>query len=255
MPAPGTGPDHYIHIGDSRLESGRAYGEALGASWQLEFEASEEPLFHLPREWMYSAKLPRTKLLSPYPAARFSGRVEAGGRTLDVDGWPGMVGHNWGSEHAERWIWMHGARFEGSRGELAWLDAALARIKLGPLTTPWLANGVLSLDGMRYRLGGPRRTFGTKVNETPTSCDFVLPGPLATVRGHVAADERNFVGWVYTDPDGSEHRTVNCSIADMNLTVERKGSDDLTLALHGGAAYELGMREHHHGIEIQPFRD
>ena len=30
------------------------------------------------------------------------------GREIPVDGWRGMVGHNWGAQHAERWIWLHG---------------------------------------------------------------------------------------------------------------------------------------------------
>jgi hypothetical protein len=255
LAAPGSGPDHYIQVADGRLEPGRAVGRALDASWQLEYEAAEKPFFHFPRDWMYRAKLPRTKLLSPYPAARFSGTVQAGGRTIEVNRWPGTVGHNWGSEHAERWIWLHGAHFDGPGGESAWLDAALGRIKLGPLTTPWLANGVLSLDGVRHRLGGPERTFGTRVRETPSSCEFVLPGKHATVRGSVGSDSSEFVGWIYADPDGSEHHTVNCSIADMTLTVERRGRGDVTLALRSGAAYELGMRERDHGMEIQPFGD
>ena len=41
----------------------------------------------------------------------------------------------------------------------------------------------------------------------------------------------------------------------MTLTVERAGQPPLTLAVSGGATYELGMREHDHGIPIQPFRD
>jgi hypothetical protein len=28
----------------------------------------------------------------------------------------GMVGHNWGGEHAERWIWLHGLDFEKAPG-------------------------------------------------------------------------------------------------------------------------------------------
>jgi hypothetical protein len=254
-PGPSSGPDRYVQVGDSRFEPGRVSGTALDAAWELEYDSPEPPLFHLPREWMYTAKVPRTKLLSPYPGATFSGRVSAGGRTVELDGWPGMVGHNWGSEHAERWIWMHGARFEGPGGEQCWLDVALGRIKLGPLTTPWLANGALSLDGERHRLGGPERLFGTEVGETPRSCEFVLPGKGVTVRGTVGSQERNFVGWVYADPDGSEHHTVNCSIADMTLAVTRPGRAEVTLELRGGAAYELGMRERDHGMRIQPFPD
>ena len=68
---------------------------------------------------MYRARLPRTKLLSPAPAARFSGSLTVDGRSIDVDGWRGMAGHNWGAQHAERWIWLHGLTEDGD-----WLDAA-----------------------------------------------------------------------------------------------------------------------------------
>ena len=101
---------------------------------------------------------------------------------VDLDGWRGMVGHNWGAEHAERWIWMHGAGFEGH--DDAWLDAGLGRIKVGPLTTPWIANGVLHLDGERHRLGGPEKARKTDVHESPDRCDFALPGSGHHRPGH-----------------------------------------------------------------------
>jgi hypothetical protein len=253
----GAGPDHYIHVGSSRLEPGVARGSAAAegreASWELSFRSSEEPLHHLPRELMYRAPLPRTKLLSPYPDARFRGRVVAGDRTVELDGWRGMVGHNWGAQHAERWIWIHGAGFE--RHDDAWLDVALGRIALGPWTTPWIANGVLSLGGVRHRLGGIAAACRTEVDERPDGCTFTLPGDGITVQGEVGADRGRFVGWVYADPDGSEHNTVNCSIADMTLAVSRPGESPLTLRSSAGAAYELGMRERDHGIPLQPFPD
>ncbi len=250
-------PEGYIAMGNAVLGPGSARGEAAAggraASWELAYEGSEEPFRHLPREWMYRAPLPRTKLLSPHPDVRFTGRIQLGTTELELDGWRGMVGHNWGAQHAERWIWMHGAGFE--ENDDAWLDAALGRIKLGPFTTPWIANAVLSVGGQRIRLGGPGRVRTTEVREAPERCDFVLTGDGVTVQGAAGADRGRFVGWVYSDPDGSEHHTVNCSIADMDLVVSRPGRSALSLALRGGAAYELGMREHDHGMEIQPFGD
>ena len=251
----GAGADHYIRVGDTRLEPGRAVGaaksEQLDASWDLSFECSEEPYFHL-RDWMYRAPVPRTKLLSPYPDARFSGRVQAGERQVELDGWPGMVGHNWGSQHAERWIWMQAAGLDSAG---AWLDASIGRVKVGPLTTPWIANGRLSLGGRNYALGGPERVRATEVDERPEGCEFVLPGKGVTVRGKVGSEPKNFVGWIYSDPDGSQHNTVNCSVSDMELVVSREGEADVELGVRGGAAYELGMRERDHGIPIQPFPD
>jgi hypothetical protein len=71
----------------------------------------------------------------------------------------------------------------------------------------------------------------------------------------VSAPRERFVGWVYADPDGSEHHTLNCSIADMRLSVSRGGGAASELVVPGGAAYELGMREQDHGFPIQPFAD
>jgi hypothetical protein len=253
----GAGEDEYIHVGESKLGFGTATGSAEGegrsASWDLTFESGEEPFFHLPRDWMYRAPVPKTKLLSPYPDARFSGRAKFGDREVVLDGWRGMIGHNWGAQHAERWIWTHGADFEEDPS--AWFDGALGRIKLGPVTTPWIANAVLFLNGERHRLGGPEKARRTEVEERPDGATFTLPGDGITVQGTVGADRDAFVGWVYADPDGSEHHTVNCSASDMTLTVSKPGEGARTLTVAGGAAYELGMREQDHGMEIQPFGD
>ena len=150
----------------------------------------------------------------PSPEARVSGSVRLGDRSVELDDWPAMVGHNWGTQHAERWIWLQGALFDG-RGRDTWLDVALGRIKVGAYTTPWIANGALSLDGRRHRIGGIGKARATKVVETPEGCEFTLPGTGITVRGRVSARRQDLVGWVYADPDGSEHDTVNCSIADL----------------------------------------
>jgi hypothetical protein len=252
-------PDGYIAIGGSTFGperlAGTAAAEGLEVSWDLAIEGSEEPYRHLPKPWMYSAPIPRTKLLSPHPSARYSGHVEVGGRRVDITGWPGMVGHNWGAQHAERWIWLHGAAFEGRDAGSPWFDAALGRIKLGPWTTPWIGNGCLSLDGERHILGGPGKIRATSVSETPERLEFTLPGRDVEVSGVFSSPRQDIVCWVYADPDGSEHNTANCSIASVELRVRRPGRPDVELTSPWGAAYELGMRETDHGLPVQPFAD
>ena len=249
-----AGSGDYIGVGESRFAPGRVEGELekddRSAAWALDYRSEEPALLHLPRGWMYRAALPRTKLLSPHPAARFSGSVRAGDRRLELDGWPGMVGHNWGAEHAERWIWLHAAKLDGAAGE-SWIDVALGRVRAGPVVTPWIANGALSLDGVRHRLGGPERAARTEVGETPSGCECVLPGRGLTAFVTVSAAPKDFVGWVYADPDGSRHDTINCSIADLTARVVRREGGESILTSSGGAAYELGMRERDHGVPIQ----
>jgi hypothetical protein len=246
----------YVRIDGAQVEHGRAVGrihtEVLNADWDLTFEDRGETLHHLPYSWMYRAPLPRTKLLSPHPQALFSGRMMVAGRDLELDAWPGMIGHNWGAEHAERWTWIQAAGFAG---EDSYFDIGAGRIKVGPWTTPWIANGMLRLDGESHRLGGLDRVRGTEIDDSPTECAFRVPGRGIVVRGRVRAEPRRFVAWVYADPDGPEHNTLNCSISDLDLIVERDGAEPRKISVHGGAAYEIGMRETDHGIPLQPYSD
>jgi hypothetical protein len=249
-----AGSDSYIQIARSTFGRDSVLGSAGPATWDLQVSEGAPELLHLPYGWMYTAKIPRTKTLSPHPAALLSGGASINGRSVDLDRWPGMVGHNWGAEHAERWVWMHGIGFEGEDNG-TWLDVAVGRVKVGPLTTPWIASGAISIQGKRYALGGAERIRSTEMNESPSGCQFKLPGDGITVIGNVGSDPKNFVGWVYADPGGSEHNTANCSIAEMRLTVQRDGEQDLQLHTPSGATYEIGMRETDHGIPIQPFPD
>jgi hypothetical protein len=267
-----TPANGWIAVGDAALGPERAEGVCGEARWSLRFASSEPELRHLPRALLYRTPLPRTKLTSPAPAARFEGTIELDNRTIDVGGWSGMVGHNWGSEHAERWIWLHGVDFQEAAGSIestprglgkaspAWLDVAIGRLLIAGRTSPWVANGVLSLDGERHRLGGlatdRRSASGLLVAETPERCRLSLPGPGGLmVEAHVRTPPGTHAGWRYADPDGSEHDVSNCSIAALTLVARRPGLPARTLRTAHGAAYELGMRERDHGVPIAPFPD
>jgi hypothetical protein len=247
----------WIRVGAAEIGPGRAEGavatDALSASWRFTFAAEADPCRYLPADWLYEAPLPKTKFIAPVPLTHFDGRLVVGGEEIDVSAWPGMIGHNWGSEHAERWVWLEGTGF--AEAPDTYFDAGAARIALGRRASPWIPSGMLMLEGEPHRLGGLGAIAAAKVAESPTACAFVLPGKDIVVRGRVSAPEKDFVGWVYADPKGPEHNTVNCSVADLELIVERPGLPTRELTLAAGAAYELGMRETDHGIPIQPYLD
>jgi hypothetical protein len=232
--------------------SGHAEAHGRSAAWELEPAGEEPGLRHLPRAWMYRAALPRTKLESPRPDAVFTGWIEAGGRHTEVAGWRGMVGHNWGSEHAERWVWLHAVGFEEAPG--AWLDVALGRVRVGRVVTPWVGNGALALDGRRHRLGGLGRRV--RVDARVGELEAVIPGSDVVVRVAVSAPAGQTVAFEYSDPTGGRHNALNCSIAEVRLRVERPGRPVLELATAHGGAYELGLPEAEaHGVAVEPFPD
>jgi hypothetical protein len=253
-------PDGWIAVGDAGDADGAGggttgpagtRGSCGGASWSLRDEPRTEPLHHLQRAWLYRAPLPRTKLTSPAPDARFDGSLRISDqRELDVENWRGMVGHNWGSEHAERWIWLHGVDF--AEDATAWLDVALGRVIVGGRLTPWVANGAILLDGRRVQIGG-LTARGVRVAEGVEGCELRLPGEGGTtLEARAVVPPGTAAGWRYDDPDGGAgHDVVNCSITRLELSVTL-GADGATRTLtsaHGGA-YELGMRERDHGVPI-----
>jgi hypothetical protein len=254
LSVPGEG---WIKVDGAEVGPGRASGavdtDTVKASWELTFSGDAEPCKYLPSDRLYETRLPKTKFVAPFPDARFSGALKIDGETVELDSWPGMIGHNWGTEHAERWVWLEGTGFDGSPD--TYFDAGAARIKLGPWTTPWVPSGMLMLEGETHRLGGFGQIRGAAIEESAGECSFVLPGKDIVVRGKVSAPQKDFVGWVYADPAGPEHNTINCSVADLELTVERPALAAVRLSLPAGAAYELGMRETDHGVPIQPFPD
>ncbi len=247
----------WIKVDEAEIGPGQARGsiatEALSASWELSFAGDAEPCKYLPADWLYEAPVPRTKFVAPFPNASFSGRLGIDGEAIDLDSWPGMIGHNWGSEHAERWVWLEGTGFAEDPG--IYFDAGAARVQVGPWTTPWLPSGMLVLDGEEHRLGGFGQIRSASIKAEPGACEFTLPGRDIVVRGRVSAPTKDFVGWVYADPKGPEHHTLNCSVSDLELTVERPALPPRRLTLSAGAAYEFGLRETDHGVPIQPYPD
>jgi hypothetical protein len=177
---------------------------------------------------------------------RVSGTVVVDDEEIVLDEWRGMLGHNWGKEHAHRWVWLRGAGFDESPD--SWLDVVIGQIKVGPLTVPWIANGVLSLDGVRHRLGGLTRR--PSVSPRAGGLDVGLPGPGFRVTAQVDAPISRSVGWEYADPSGDTHQVRNCSNAGMTLVV-----GDRTLSTAYGAVYELGTPEFDPAVEVQPFTD
>ena len=239
---PATGPGEWIRLGESMFRTGEAVGGLQSgqssARWTLRWSPGAEPLRHLRPNLLYSAPFPRTKLVSLTPATTFDGLLEVDGEEVPVEGWLGMTGHNWGEQHAQRWVWLHGVGFEGA-GPDTWLDVAIAQVRVGSATTPWIANGALSLEGHRLRLGGPGRRV--RVVRTPTGGELRLPGPGVRVSVSVSAPSSAFAEWDYPNPDGHVHRVVNCSVADLSLRVTRRRRPPVALVAPGRGAYEFGQ--------------
>ena len=226
----------WTRCGLGELSPTGATGGIDRASWSLTWDAPVAELPYLPARWMYDRAFPRSNGAALIPSATVRGSVTLeGSEPVSLDGWDLMLGHNWGSEHPHEWTWLHAGGLEEDRS--GWFDLALARVKLGPLLTPWAAGGAVRLRGRTHRTSA----FGRVQREVRGGSTLVVV-PLAsgaTVELRMNAPESDTVTWAYESPRGQGRTVRNCSIADASLKLRADGSEQ-ALELTGRVAVEHG---------------
>lgn len=230
---------------------GSVESDGLEAQWDLVFTPRTGGLEHLKSRFLYGAPLPRTKATSPVPDLGVEGTLVLDNAPVDLTGWTGMVGHNWGTEHAARWIWLRVCGL--GEDQTGWLDAVLGRVRIGPVLAPWTAFGALELKGTRHHLGG-LLAKGTSVAVSGGSADIRLAGSgiSVSVRAEVLLEAT--VGWEYADPGGHRHEVVNCSVADMSLAIDRGHFRELLHPIRRGVL-EIGGDRRAFDVPLRPFPD
>jgi hypothetical protein len=246
---------HGIRVGAVTQGPGGSSGSIalprLSGHWDMTFSPRAAPLDHLTPAALYSAPFPKTKSSSPVPDLDVTGDLVIDGSRVDLNGWTGMLGQNWGSEHAAQWAWLRASGL--GPDESGWLDAVLGRVRVGPMQTPWTGFGVLALDGERIRLGGllNRRS---DVHVRADGADITLAGRDIRVNVRATTDLDRTVGWEYADPTGGRHEVVNSSVARMTLHVDRHRRT-VELAPVRRGVLELGGDHRALDVPLQPFPD
>jgi hypothetical protein len=224
-------------IGPSGSRGALSDAAAPSTSWDLHWEPRAGEVPYLPARWLYDRPVPRSNAAALVPAAAASGTlVLDAGEVLRIDGWEAMVGHNWGSEHAHQWCWMHAGHLgEDGRG---WLDLALVRIRIGPLLTPWIASGAIDLDGRRYAPAPLHRVTCERAGEQTTARVSLSSGAAVTVQ--LSAPPHDTVTWDYASPRGPGRAVENCSVADARIVLQ-SASGTRSHVVTGIAAVEHGL--------------
>jgi hypothetical protein len=217
--------------GPRRFRGGAAMNGRT-ARWDLAISGRSGPLRPLRPAALYRAPLPRTKLEASVPDGVITGALEVDGHAVDVSGWRGTVGHNWGSEHADSWVWLHTAGFAATPD--GWLELVLARIRVGRVRLPWTAMGALSLGGEPIPLGGLGRR--PLVVAHPGRLTAGIPSPRGRLRVTVTTAGEDAVAVAYADPSGGTRAVRHAARAAVELTWPG-------LALSGSGAYEFGTSQ------------
>jgi hypothetical protein len=237
-------PDPYVDPTPARVWSASSLGTfgpdgAIGAleerSWEFTWTGSEPPVPYLPKPWLYDRKVPRSNGVALHPDLRVTGVLVIDGEEITLEGWPGMIGHNWGIDHAEHWVWTHAAGI--GPGGSSWYDLALARVPLpGGRTSGWLATGAAMLDGSRRPVSLRGATLDVRGEEVTVGARVAGGGSLTIV---TSLPSVRTVVWDYDSPGGGRRDVRNCSIADATVTLG--GPTGSTITVDGALALELGV--------------
>jgi hypothetical protein len=203
---------------------------------------------------LYRTPVPQTKQVSPVPDARAQGHVEVrtthGSRRWQVQGWPAMQGHNWGTSHAHTYVWVHVNQWREPEGQGLILEGASARLKVGPFLTPEVSGLAVRHHGRTYAVRSPRDFAETRSTmEQHRLWKFRARMDGAFAEGEFALPERDTAGLYYPNPNGELTYCLNSKLAPVTLRWTPPGSRAVQLTSNC-AAFEIGTRSPGHGVPM-----
>ena len=244
-----------VRIGDSILHSGRLMGDAASngntISWNLNYSGNSDPLLVLP-ENLYEGSFPKAKLLVGVPLAVFNGGLTVNNEVIDITGWVGSQNHNWGTKHTDNYAWGQVAGFDNSPD--SFFEISTARLKLGPVWTPFLTLMVLRHRGEEFRLNSIVQAIKAKGEFNYFTWRFYSKQKHVEIKGEIQADSRDFAGLKYYNPPGGIKHCLNTKIASCKLEFHRllqNGKRERQLLeTQNRAAFEILTADVTHGVQM-----
>ncbi len=244
-----------VQIDDARLEPGQLHGAATSSDhtivWDLAFGGADQPLFLLPPD-LYPSAFPKAKSLVGLPMAVFNGTLGVDGQIIEIKAWVGSQNHNWGAKHTDLYAWGQVAGFDNSPD--SFLEIATARLKIGPLWTPFMTPIVLRHQGREIALNALLQTVRAQASFSYFTWQFHSETKAICLDGRLSAPKEAFVGLSYRNPPGGIKQCLNTKIAACKLTLTQKRAGQMsmteTLSTRHRAAFEILTDDHNHGIPI-----
>lgn len=229
-----------VAIADATLEPGRLRGACTLADrrlgWDLSYEVAGPPLLLLP-ESLYQGGLPKAKSVVAAPLCRFTGAIDVAGERVEIDRWLGSQNHNWGPRHTDRYAWGQVAGFDGHDDAL--LECITAKLRFGPLWTPWLTIAVLRVGDETFAFNRLARAPFGSAHLAQLQWRFAIGNGRERLTAAFAGQRADFVGLNYRNPPGGTKICLNSKIAQCSCTLVRAGRPALELHTARRAAFEL----------------
>jgi hypothetical protein len=195
--------------------------------------------------------------VTPLADARASGQVtvfpghgneepSAGEQRWVVDGWPCMIGHNWGRRHPHLYAWGHCSAWDVP-GLV--FEAISARVRMGPVLSPMATAAFVRYRGRRVDLNAPRALAHNRGIVSLRRWEIDAKHAGVRVKCELSAETDDMVGLHYTNPNAATTYCLNSKLAKARLELELPGEPPL-VAHSRAAALEIGTRDPTHGVRM-----
>jgi len=242
-------------VGDAHLGPDRLQGDARTGddeiTWQLAYGAGRDPILLLP-DWAYDGRLAKAQSVVGRPLAEFDGNLTVNGTPIPMHRWIGSQNHNWGVKHTDHYAFGQVAGFDDHPD--GFLEAATARLKLGPVWSPFLTMLVLRHRGREHRLNSVWRMLRASATIDGFDWRFDTDNRDVRVQGRIHAEPTAMVGLRYYNPPGGDKHCLNTKIGrcELTLTDKRTGESE-RLTTDRRALFELipPTTDGAHGIPLR----
>ena len=162
--------------------------------------------------------------------------------TVDLDGWHGMQGHNWGREHAFAYTWGQ-CLFGGVGGDpVCMVEGFSGRIRLAGRATPWISALVVRRGDEVYSFNRIIDLWAQKADVGDLSWTLRMKGPAGEAMLAMEAREPEVVCLGYTDPNGDMAYCLNSKLATTVLRVRPADREGFECRAEHHGALELLRR-------------
>ncbi|MEH6345975.1 MAG: tocopherol cyclase family protein [Bermanella sp.] len=246
-----------LKISNSHLEFahkgiGHAVGEVCDAankmSWHLQYKGDAQVLPLLPQKY-YKRALPKAKALVSLPNALFKGTITVNGQPIEIDNWRGSENHNWGSQHTDEYAWGQVCGFDNMPD--SFLECSTARVKLGPIWSPWLNLAVLRVGQEEYRFNGVWQALKNSGQYQYFNWKMHCKNKDFTLKVVMHTDKKNVAGLNYRNPPGGSHTCLNSKVAGVDVMLLKGQQVIHRLHSQYGGAFEILTDDESHGVVIQ----
>lgn len=242
----------FVKVADATLEPGLLKGKIENQNhsyeWDLKYSGEDDPIFDFPYQYYYKG-FPKAKVLVGLPFARFNGTIIVDGQPVEIKDWVGSQNHNWGEKHTDHYAWGQVAGFENSPN--TFLEVATARLKLGPIWTPFLTPIVVKHNGQEYSFNTMTKLF-KRGSFDYFHWEFDASEGNHRVEGTVSAEKEDFVCLKYYNPPGGNKYCLNTKVAQCTLNLYLNGNKNPeVLETSNRAAFEILTDDDSHGLDFE----